>query len=110
MQTCLSPLCCTSEEITQETSKYSEQFLHESNKVEIPTREDGTAPEQELSSGSKFDETWPSTERNVSDLSQTTPQSLSSLPLQKKAEEKHAAFSSHAVTTDCSSKHSTLSK
>lgn len=60
-------------------SKEDAKFLRESNKLsthEVPTREDGTF-KHDSSSGSQFNESWPSTDKNVSSLSHYTPPSTS---------------------------------
>lgn len=57
------------------------KFLHESHKLlthEVPTREDGT-PKHDTSSGSQFNESWPSTDKNVSSLSSHHTTSLSNI-------------------------------
>ena len=50
-------------------NKKDTAFLRGTNKLsshEIPTREDGTVEDD--TSGSQFNESWPSTEKNVSSL------------------------------------------
>ena len=79
-KTCLSP----NKDNEKQTSKADANFLRESNKLEIPTREDGTV-QHELSSGSQFNESWPSTDKNVSSLSQNNSSS-SSTPGQRRKE------------------------
>ena len=69
---------------SKKPSKADAKFLRESNKLEVPTREDGTV-KHELSSGSQFDESWPSTDRNVSSLTQP---SSSSTPAEKENSDK----------------------
>ncbi|CAB4017410.1 Hypothetical predicted protein, partial [Paramuricea clavata] len=73
-KTCFSPN--KESDHQRQTSKADAKFLRESNKLEIPTREDGTV-QHDLSSGSQFNESWPSTDKNVSSLSQNTPSSSS---------------------------------
>ncbi|XP_028404465.1 uncharacterized protein LOC114527072 [Dendronephthya gigantea] len=81
-KTCLSPKKENAD--SKKTSKADAKFLRESNKLEVPTREDGTV-KHEVSSGSQFDESWPSTDRNVSSLSQP---SSSSTPAEKENSDK----------------------
>jgi hypothetical protein len=104
LQTCLSP----NKDNQKQTSKADVKFLCESNKLEIPTREDGTV-QHEVSSGSQFNESWPSTDKNVSSLSQNTLSS-SSTPGEKQTESHHSRKISDENLHDDRSSHPTLSK
>ena len=91
LQICLSPGRRTEDRVK---SPADEEFLQKTNHMkihEIPTRENGTTDPNQ-SSSSKFDESWPSTERvmvstpeadtDISEMSKTPTSEGSDLPLQ----------------------------
>lgn len=85
------------------------KFLRESNKLEVPTREDGSV-QHNVSSESRFEESWPSTDRNVSSQSQITSSSSFSRPVDNEKENHSLNMNVKDIHEDGLSQPSTLSK